>query len=102
MPHILQQDISQLVVTSLQPVRKGVEMRKKQHWLSQKASKSRGVDTEAHPPGTFLSPLTSRTLSTSLIFEGDGRFDHQLILRALREAPRHVISASISSGSQGT
>lgn len=101
-PHILQQNISKLVVTGLQPARKGVEMRKKQSWLSQKTAKSRDVNTEAHPPGTFLSPPISRTLCTSLISEGDGRFDHQLTLQALREAPRCVISASSSIGSWGT
>ena len=77
-------------------------MRKKQCWLSQKAAKSQDVNTEANPPGTFLSPLISRTLCTSLVSEGDRRFDHQLTFQALREALRGVISASNSSGSRGT
>lgn len=62
MPHILQQKTSKLVVTGLQPARKGAEMRKKQRWLSQKAAKIQDVNTEASSPGMILSPVVFRSL----------------------------------------
>lgn len=37
-------------------------MRKKQGWLSQKAAKIQDVNTEASPPGMFLSPVVFRSL----------------------------------------
>jgi len=77
------------IATGLQIARERVEMRKKQCWSSQKAAKSCDVSTEASPPDTFLSPLISRTMCTSLISKDGGRFDHQLTFQAL-EKPQDV------------